>query len=201
MVTQITAHMKEATEIREIGKKENALAIKDSQDAQTALTNAIAVIQAHYKESGEVAKEDWEFIQARRAPVELPNTPSTWDSAYTAVADPKEQPKGIITVLEQVSADFAQMESDTAAQESEVKGQERARQLEKQKSLEHERKAVAGELEATEQYLKDLQPACVTGDSTYEARKASRSKEIQALKEAQTLLQSAFEGDEAKDEA
>jgi len=76
-----------------------------------------------------------------------------------------------------------------------VKGQERRRQLDKQKSLEMERKGVKGELEATEQYLKDLQPACVQGDgnSTYEARKANRTKEVEALKEAQQLLSSAFE--------
>mmetsp|Transcript_13518 Transcript_13518/g.33930 ORF Transcript_13518/g.33930 Transcript_13518/m.33930 type:complete len:736 (+) Transcript_13518:81-2288(+) len=212
MVSKITAHMKEATEIREIGKKENAEAIKDAEDAQTALANAIAVLKDHYKESGEVPKESWEFLQGRRAPVTLPEEPSTWDSAYTAVAEPE----GIIAVLEQVSADFAQMESDTAAQEasdkeaydedmkncdverarrgkeSEVKGQERQRLLEKQKDYELERKRANSELEATEQYLRDLQPACVTGDSTYVDRKAARAKEVEALKEAQGLLQNAF---------
>merc|ERR1719502_1509813 len=40
MVSDIVAFQKEATEIRNTGKKENALAIKDSQDAQTAVTNA-----------------------------------------------------------------------------------------------------------------------------------------------------------------
>jgi len=214
MVGKITAHMKEATEIREIGKKENALAIKDAKDAQTAIANAIAVLKEHYKDNSEVPKESWEFLQGRRAPVTLPEEPSTWDSAYTAVAEPE----GIIAVLEQVSADFAQMESDTAAQEasdkeaydedmkncdverarrgkeSEVKGQERQRLLEKQKDYELERKRANSELEATEQYLRDLQPACVTGDSTYVDRKAARAKEIEALKEAQGLLQNAFEG-------
>jgi len=218
MVGKITEHVKEATEIREIGKRQNALAIKDAQDAQTALANAVAVLKDHYKESGEVPKESWEFIQTRRAPIDLPDTPSTWDSAYTAVADPAKQPGGIIAVIEQVSADFAEMASDTAAQESsdkeifdedmkncdiekarrtkesEVKGQERRRQLDKQKSLEMERKGVKGELEATEQYLKDLQPACVEGNSTYEERKANRTKEVEALKEAQELLSNAFEG-------
>merc|ERR1719484_62652 len=69
MVSDITSFVKEATEIRNTGKKENALAIKDSQDAQTAVANAIAVLTAFYKESGSVPKEPWEFIQA---PVKLP---------------------------------------------------------------------------------------------------------------------------------
>jgi len=45
MIAKIVAFMNEATEIRKIGKKENALAIKDSQDAQTAVTNAITIKQ------------------------------------------------------------------------------------------------------------------------------------------------------------
>lgn len=47
--------------------------------------------------------------------------------------------------------------------------------------------------EATVQYLKDLQPACVEGSSSYEARKEARAQEIEALGQAQDLLQSAFE--------
>merc|ERR1719444_170822 len=116
MIGKITAHMKEATEIREIGKKENKLAIKDAEDAQTALANAIAVLKDFYKNSGGMKKESWEFLQAG-APVDLPETPSTWDSSYTSVADPAAQPGGIVTVLEKVSADFAQMEAETKAQE------------------------------------------------------------------------------------
>merc|ERR1719454_2516525 len=62
-----------------------------------------------------VAKEAYEsFLQQ---PVELSDNPSTWDAGYTGVADPKAQPGGIVTILEKVSADFAQMEADTKAQE------------------------------------------------------------------------------------
>merc|ERR1719353_1343571 len=114
MISDIVAFMKEATEIREVGKKENAMAVKDSKDAQTSLTNAIAVLEAFYKKSGEVPKEPWEFIQA---PVKLPKNPATWDSGYTSVADPKK-PGGIITVLETVLSDFEKMEADTKSQET-----------------------------------------------------------------------------------
>merc|ERR1719468_1440977 len=107
--------MKEATEIREVGKKENALAIKDAQDAQVAVANAIAVLTDFYKSSGEIAKEPWEFLQKG---VELPDTPETWDASYTGVSDPASQPKGIITVLQACNADFAKMEADTRAQEA-----------------------------------------------------------------------------------
>merc|ERR1719398_308777 len=115
MIADINAFMKEATEIREVGKSENAEALKDSQDAQKSLTNAIAVLESFYKESGEIAKEPWEFIQA---PVKLPENPATWDSSYTSVADPKNAKHGIISILENVQSDFEKMEADTKAQEA-----------------------------------------------------------------------------------
>lgn len=221
MVATITDHMAEATEIRKIGKKENAVAVKDAKDAQEAISNAISVLEAFYKDSGMVKKEAWELLQ--KAPVTLPNTPSTWAAGYAGVADPKEQPAGIIAVLKTVSADFAKMESDTIAQEetddqlydedmknceidkarrateSQEKTSEKKRQVEKAASLKASHKNVAGQKEAVEQYLKDLQHGCVDGDSTYEDRKADRQKEIDALKEAQATLTDAFKAKNSTD--
>merc|ERR1719198_1157012 len=118
MVADITAFMKEATEIRNTGKQENTVAIKDAKKAQAAIANAVAVLEEFYKSSGMVKKEPYEFLQqGGKAPVELPESPSTWDSSYTGVADPLEQPAGIITVLETISSDFAKMEAQTRAQE------------------------------------------------------------------------------------
>merc|ERR1719454_1402198 len=71
--------------------------IKEAKDAQAAVANAIAVLEQFYKESGQVKKEEWEFLQR--------------------VADPKDQPGGIITILEKTAEEFAQMEADTRAQE------------------------------------------------------------------------------------
>mmetsp|Transcript_60699 Transcript_60699/g.95680 ORF Transcript_60699/g.95680 Transcript_60699/m.95680 type:complete len:708 (+) Transcript_60699:103-2226(+) len=213
MISDIVAFMNEATEIREIGKKENSLALKDAKDAQKSLTNAIAVIQAFYKESGEIPKEPWEFIQK---PVELGEKPATWDSSYTAVADPTKQPQGIISVLENVLSDFEKMEAETLSQEEvdqkefeqsmkeseiekagrtqevEMKTAEKGRRVEKIASLSSQKKNTEGELEKTEQYLVDLKPACVDGDSTYEDRKAARTQEIEALQKSQQILLDAF---------
>jgi chromosome segregation ATPase len=213
MIAAIVAHVAEATEIRKIGKEENAVALKDAQDAQGAIANAISVLEAFYKESGKVPKEPWEFLQRG---VELPETPATWDSAYTGVSDPNEQPSGIVSVLKEISSDFARMEADTRAQEetdqkefegemkdcaiekakrtkeSEMKTQEKKRLGDKIEEMSKQRKHISDELEAVIQYLKDLRPACVEGDSTYEDRKAARAAEIGALKEAQGILADAF---------
>jgi len=221
MVAEIVAFMKEATEIREVGKKENDLAIKDSKDSQEAVSNAIAVLTDFYKESGQIAKEPWEFIQQKG--VELPDDPETWDSSYTAVSDPSAQPGGIITILEKCNEEFATMEADTKAQEasdqdaydsdmqehdiekakrskeSDMKGAEKKRLVSKTASMAKNRKHVADEHEATVQYQKDLQPACVEGDSTYEDRKAARTDEIEALHNSQVILEEAFKNMEKAD--
>jgi len=215
MISEIVTFKKESTEIREAGKKENKLAIDDSETAQKALANAIAVLTDFYKESGKVAKEPWEFIQE---PVKLPENPATWDNSYTGVSDPKAQPSGIITTLETVMADFAKMESETKAQEAEdqkeyeqamsdndiemtrrqtesdMKSDEKKRRSGKIADLESSKKDTNAELEKTLQYEEDLKPACVDTDAgaSYEDRKGARSDEIKALQTAQVTLEEAF---------
>jgi len=217
MVASIVAHMKEASEIRTIGRKENAQAIDDAEKAQTAIASAVAVLQDFYKDSGAIKKEAWEFFQHKGGdPTELPESPATWDSGYTSVSDPTSQPNGIITTLEAVSSDFATMEADTRAQEaadqkafeeqmkqskieqtrreSEVreKTAESKRRSERIASLTKAKKHTDTEIYKTVQYMKDLQPACVEGDSTYDERKAARSQEVEALQEAQQILANAY---------
>jgi len=223
MIATIEAHLKESKEIREIGKKENAKAVKDAKEAQTIIADAIAVIEEYYKESGMLDKEAWEFAQVPSMtanPVKLPPTPSTWSSSYTGVADPSDagsQPKGIVSVLKATAADFATMEGDTLAQEAtdqstyeddvkactiekagretsvEMKTNEKKRVGKEIARLNDELKDFTEQHDATQQYLDDLQPACVDGSSTYDARKAARTKEIEALRDAQNILAKAFD--------
>jgi len=213
MVSEITGFMTEATEIREAGKKENAAALKDAEDAMTAVANAIQVLTDFYKESGQIPKEPYEFIQRG---VDLSDKPETWDSGYTGVSDPSGQPGGIISVLEKTSEDFSEMAADTKAQEAsdqktfdddmqehdiekakrskeaEMKENEKKRLVEKLDAASKTHKHVSDEHEATQQYQRDLQPACVEGDSTYEDRKEARTNEVEALHRAQDILAEAF---------
>merc|ERR1719326_2359277 len=213
MVAEIEAHMEKSTDIRNEGKHENDLAITDSEAAQKAVANAMAVLEEFYKESGQIKKEEWEFVQRG---VDLPEEPSTWDSGYTGTADPTAQPGGILTILEETGKEFAEMEADTRSQEavdqkayeedmkectiekarrtkeSEMKTAEKKRLTDKIDAMTKSKKHTEGELEATEQYLKDLQPACVSGDSSYEERKEARATEIEALQKVQGILTDAF---------
>lgn len=198
-------------------KKENEIAIKDAEDAQAAIAKATAVLTSFYKESGEIPKEPYEFLQ--RDPVELPKEPSSWDASYTGVTDPNKKEGGVLSVLEACASDFAKMEAETRAQEMEDQKafdeDDQANQIEmarREKEVEMKtqekdtldanvatmqklRKKVNTQLEAVETYLKDLEPACKDGDSTYEERKEARADEIKGLKKAQETLQEAFEDD------
>jgi len=213
-VTELTTEIKESTEIRNEEHDENTAAIKDSQDAQAAISKAVGVLTEFYKKSGAVLVQK----SGKRDPVDLGDSPETWDASYTGVSDPKAQPDGIVSVLEGVSEDFAKMEADTKAQEAQdqkafdeeltanmmdkaeketdikMKGHEKDRLQDKLKAWNKQMKHVVAELEHVERYLKDLEGACGEGEegATYEDRKKARTDEIEALREAQNILTDAF---------
>merc|ERR1719388_197681 len=163
-----------------------------------------------------IPKEPWEFLQMGTRGVELPESPSTWDSSYTGTSDPNSGGDAILTILEETSQKFSKMEADAkVADETDQKDYEQdmaakkvelaetatdtQMKTEKKDSLQQEMdeaagtlKSEQGQLDAVEQYLKDLEPACGTGDSSYEDRKKARADEIEALRKAQTILTDAF---------
>merc|ERR1719230_2120228 len=88
-------NMETETELRNENHAEIEATIKDSQDAQAAVTSAIQVLKDFYKESGMIAKEPWEFVQvSSHRSVELPDKPDTWDASYTGATDPKSGADG-----------------------------------------------------------------------------------------------------------
>jgi len=216
MISKIEAFMQESTEIRQTGKRENALAIKDAANAQNALADAIAVLTDFYKSSGGIAKEPWEFLQS---PENLPKgKPQLWGSSYTMAADEDNQPGGIISVLEGVMDNFSKMEAATKSQEAQDQAEyeeamkdskiekagrvreasmmtaEKARRVNNAASLSRNRKDTDVELSKAKQYLDQLRPACGEKDEVdgYESRRKSRSAEIDALKSAKGTLKEAF---------
>merc|ERR1719321_2125254 len=206
-VDTMTTYMKDETALRDENHAEIVATIKDAQDAQGALTDAITVLKNFYKESGMIPKEPWEFIQTvSKRDVELPESPSTWDSSYSGTADPKSAGEGILAILDETMQKFSTMEADAkvadetdmAAKKVEIEETTMDTQMKtsKKESLQEKMESTAAqlkhtnsELDAVDQYLKDLQPACGTGDSSYEDRKKARADEIEALRKAQTILE------------
>lgn len=204
---------REATEIREVGKKENAEALKDAVSAQEALAQALAVLSEFYKSSGKISKESYEFVQQ---PVSLGEEPSTWESSYTGVLGSANPETGILAILQRLASDFASMENEVRTSEHkdedaykttmsmievEVTGRtaevaekthERESRSDKLVALAAEKKHVLKDLMLTEDYMTDLSKPCIDGDSSYMARKAKRDAEIQALRQAETILEMAY---------
>merc|ERR1719230_2268014 len=214
--SDITKYMEEEKELRKENKDEYAATIKDAQDAQQAVADATAVLKTFYKESGQIAKEPYEFVQTEKKEIDLPENPSTWDASYTGVADPNAEGSGVLAILGECGQNFASMEADAASQEesdekafqddmtassmekaekeksSEMKGSRKTALMQKLEGMTENKAHLTKELEAVNTYLKDLEPACVSGDSSYAERKAARSDEITALRKAQTILEEAF---------
>jgi len=217
-LSDIATFMADATEIRNTGKKENKLAIKDAEHAQQALQNAIAVLTSFYKESGAIQKEPWEFIQGppRVVGTSLPENPNTWGPSYTGATGSRDPSTGIISVLEAAMTKFSNMEHETKAQEvtdqeqfeqvifdskeekarltteSNMQTSEQKRRADKMASLMERSGSTKKEMASTKDYLKKLEPACVSGDSSYKKRKDARTTEITALKKSKVVLADAF---------
>lgn len=217
-LSDIAKYTKEETEMRDENHKEILATVKDSEDAMKAVTQAVAVLTDFYKKTGMVAKEPWEFLQrgTRGDPVELPENPATWDASYTGTADPADPGGGVLAILDGVNEKFSKMAADAKAQDvtdqreydvdmaakkQEVAEKEMDSRMKKQKvgSLQEKLDGMAPQLKATKSekaaivtYLKDLEPACGTGDSSFEDRKKARLSEIEALRTAQNTLEEAF---------
>merc|ERR1719407_357041 len=196
--SDLAEHMEEETELRNENHAEIVATIKDSQDAQAAVTQATQVLKDFYKESGMIAKEPWEFVQiSSHRGVDLPDSPDTWDSSYTGGTDPENEADAKV----QDETDQQNYEKDMQAkkisleetkQDTQMKTTKQTSLQEKMEGLQGQLKHTTSEFDAVVQYLKDLQPACGEGDSSYEDRKKARSDEITALRKAQTILEDAF---------
>merc|ERR1719321_2472165 len=210
-VKEIEEYVAAETELRDENHAEILATIKDSQDAQKAVSQATVVLKDFYKNSGEIAKEPWEFLQTG---ARLPESPDTWDSSYTGTSGGAGAK--VLELLDGVMIKFSTMEADakaadvtdqknfeedraakkveleTTKQDSQMKTTKKDSPQGKMEAAAAQLKSTTAEHDAVDQYLKDLEPACGTGDSSYEDRKEARSDEIDALRKAQGILEEAF---------
>merc|ERR1719473_1217275 len=103
-IADIDKAVAEATEIRAKEKAENEQTIKDSQEAQTAVAQAVTVLKEFYEKAGEATS----FIQQQ---------PEIFDAPYQGMG---AENGGVVGMLEVIQSDFARLESDTTAGEEEA---------------------------------------------------------------------------------
>merc|ERR1719313_1542469 len=124
-VAQMQSEIAEETGERQAEKAENMATIKDAQDAQTAVSQAIAVLEVFYKGTGMMEKESWELnqmkanvrrVKAAPGETELPEpNPELFESPYKG----SSEGAGVVGMLEGIAENFALMETNAKADETE----------------------------------------------------------------------------------
>merc|ERR1719220_2822764 len=191
--------MAESTTIRQKEKEENTITIKDAQGAQTAVAQALTVLNEFYAKAGEATA----LVQQQ------PEAPAIFDSPYKGM---QAENGGVIGMLEVIESDFARLEAETAAAEATAQKEydefmtaSKVDKAQKQKDIEHEEakkqdekqaltttisdlEGTQKELDAALAYFDKLKPSCVDSGVSYEDRVARRKEEIESLQEALKIL-------------
>merc|ERR1719499_2729590 len=97
-VADLDAAMAKATKLRQEEKATNEATVKDAQEAQTAVAQALTVLKEFYAKAGEAT-----------ALVQQP-APEIFDSPYKGM---QSENGGVVGMLEVIESDFARLEADT----------------------------------------------------------------------------------------
>jgi len=194
-VADLDAAVAKATSLREAEKAKNAATIKDAQEAQTAVSQALTVLKEFYAKAGKATA--------------LVQQPEIFDSPYKGMGG---MAGGVVGMLEVIESDFARVQAETSAAEaaavkeydqfmhdSTVDKADMQRDI-KHKTTKKENEANAvveqkvdlegtqKELDAALRYYDKLKPSCVDSGISYEERVKQREQEIQSLQEALKIL-------------
>jgi len=100
-VAELDAAVSEATKLRNEEKAKNTETISDSQEAQTAVAQALTVLKEFYAKAAEATA----FVQE----------PEIFDKPYQGMGG---ESGGVVGMLEVIESDFARLEADTKASEA-----------------------------------------------------------------------------------
>merc|ERR1719271_303657 len=198
-VAEIDKAVAEATKIREEEKAKNAETIKDAQDAQTAVAQALTVLKEFYAKATEATA----LLQQQ------PESPEIFDKPYTGMQGASG---GVIGMLEVIQSDFARLEADTTSAEEQAQKEydefmsdsavdkaakskdidhKSAKKQNQEQTLVEKKEDLDGsqkELDAALTYYEKLKPSCLDAGVSYEDRVARRKEEIESLQEALKIL-------------
>merc|ERR1719393_1149830 len=194
-VADLTSAMAKATEIRQEEKTTNEATIKDAEEAQTAVAQALTVLKEFYAKAADATS--------------LLQQPEIFDSPYKGM---QSENGGVVGMLEVIESDFARLESDTKAAEATAQKEydgfmteskvdkaskskagehKAAKKQDQEQALTVKKEDLEGtqkELDAALAYFDKLKPSCVDAGVSYEDRVARRKEEIESLQEALKIL-------------
>jgi len=201
-VAELDAAVAKATTIRHEEKTKNTEAIKDSQEAQIAVKEALKVLKDFYAKAAEATS----LSQTKRQDP----PPEIFDEPYKGA---QAENGGVVGMLEVILSDFERLESETTMSESQAEkeydqfmGDSAVDKAQKTKEIDHKHtkkenneSALVSAKEDLEQNQKqldaalksyeELKAACIVEPMSYEERVALRKQEIEALKEALNILE------------
>jgi len=202
-VAELDAAVAKATTIRNEEKVKNTETVKDAQEAQKAVKEALKVLKDFYAKAAEATS----FLQ-KKGPEE--DAPESFDKPYKGMG---AESGGVIGMLEVILSDFERLESETTASEGQAAseydtfmGDSAVDKAQKTKEIDHkqtkkENEAAAlveakDDLEANQKMLdkalksyEELKGACISEPMSFEERDALRKEEIESLKEALNILE------------
>merc|ERR1711907_372538 len=194
-VAELDAAMAKATKLRQEEKAKNTETIADSQEAQTAVAQALTVLKEFYAKAAEATA----FVQQ----------PEIFDEPYKGMGG---ESGGVVGMLEVIESDFARLEADTKAGEASAQKEydefmtdsevdktkkstdiehKTAKKQDEEQALTTKKSDLEGtqkELDAALAYFDKLKPSCVDAGVSYEDRVARRKEEIESLQEALKIL-------------
>merc|ERR1719252_99193 len=100
-VSDLEAAVAKATSLRETEKAKNTQTIKDAQEAQTAVSQALTVLKQFYAKAGKATA--------------LVQQPEIFDSPYKGMGG---MAGGVVGMLEVIESDFARVQAETSAAEA-----------------------------------------------------------------------------------
>jgi len=194
-VANLDEAVAKATQMREEEKAKNADTIKDAQQAQTAVAQALTVLK--------------EFYAKAATATAMVQQPEIFDKPYKGMSG---MTGGVVGMLEVIESDFARLQAETQASEAQAQKEydqfmhdssvdkaSKTRDIEHKTTKKTNQETALGEkqgdlegtqkeLDAALRYYDKLKPSCVDSGVSYEDRVARRKEEIQSLKEALQIL-------------
>jgi len=200
-ISELDAAVAKATEERVAESEKNKITIKDAQGAQTAVAQALSVLNEFYAKAATATS----FAQSSaRAEPEI-----FGDEPYKGMG---AESGGVVGMIEVIQSDFARLEAETSAAEAEASKQydefiqdSKVDKVQKSADLDHateskqaqeselqEKKVdlegTQKELDAALAYYEKLKPTCVGEEESFEDRVKARKEEIESLKTALQIL-------------
>merc|ERR1719214_231167 len=196
-VAELDAAVAKATEERQAENAKNTVTIEDSKVAQTAVANALGVLNEFYAKAATATS----FAQAE---------PEIFgDEPYKGMGG---ESGGVVGMIEVIQSDFARLEAETSAAEAEAAKEydefmtdSKVDKVQKSSDIEHQSETKQSqeqalqekkvdlegtqkELDAAMAYYEKLKPTCVSSGPSYEDKVAARKAEIESLQTALQVL-------------